>query len=68
MDFPIALKIIPEAIGHLSVNKLYGPFRELEKREEVNRYASKAGLDENEPPPVGKQFTSPSSNPFQNFV
>ena len=68
MDFPVALKVIPKAVGHLSVNKLYGPLREFEKREEVDRYASKAGLDEDEPPPMGKQFTPPPSNPFQDLV
>lgn len=32
----MAFKIIPQAIGHLRVDHLNGPFREFEERKQIN--------------------------------
>jgi hypothetical protein len=37
MQFSVPLKISPEAVGHLGVNKIKCPFGELEEREQVDR-------------------------------
>ena len=62
------LSVIPKTVGDLRVNKLKRPLWEFKKGEKINWNTGKARPDQSHPGRIGKEFPSPTCNPFQNFI